>query len=610
MDDNNKNLLLATGLSFMVIFVWFILFPPEKTEVQPETTETTFTQVEGVASVPQADGTFIAAAPAQVATAEESRENALAQTDRVEIRTGRVAGSISLLGGRIDDLHLTDYDVVQNDNSEKVTLLSPANSGQPYYTVHGWAPAGGLDAASVPGATTVWSIESGRVLTETTPLTIKWDNGAGLVFHRTITIDENYMFSITQRVENNTDAAVRMQPYGIIARKGEPDTLGMYLLHEGVVRAQDGEIQEIDYDDMPDETFNSAEGGNIDRIDVVKGGWIGMTDKYWMTTLIPLPGQPFTSVSKYTPGNDTYQADMRLPVVEVSGGQDVQITTLLFAGAKEVSTIRAYQDEMGIDKFVDSVDWGIFFFITKPIFALLSLIHGWIGNMGLSIIGLTLVIKTLLSPLAYKSYVSMAKMKKLQPEMTALKERTGDDKQAMQKEMMELYKKNKVNPASGCLPIFLQIPIFFSLYKVLFVTIEMRHAPFFGWIQDLSAPDPSSILNLFGLLPFAPPGPESFLAILSIGVFPILMGITMWMQQKLNPAPTDKTQAMIFAWMPWVFMFMLGRFASGLVIYWVANNTITFIQQYAIMRSQGVRPDVFGNIMSSFRKFKEKDAKE
>jgi YidC/Oxa1 family membrane protein insertase len=369
----------------------------------------------------------------------------------------------------------------------------------------------------------------------------------------------------------------------------------MYLLHEGVVRAQDGEIQEIDYDDMPDETFDAAEGGNIDRIDVAESGWIGMTDKYWMTTLIPLPGQPFASVSKYTPSNDTYQADMRLPVMEISGGQDAEITTLLFAGAKEVSTIRDYQDALGIDKFVDSVDWGIFFFITKPIFSLLSLIHGWIGNMGLSIIGLTLVIKALLSPLAYKSYVSMAKMKKLQPEMEELKKRTGDDKQAMQKEMMELYKKNKVNPASGCLPIFLQIPIFFSLYKVLFVTIEMRHAPFFGWIQDLSAPDPSSILNLFGLLPFSTPGPESFFAIFSIGV---------WMQQKLNPSPTDKTQAMIFAWMPWVFMFMLGRFASGLVIYWVANNTITFTQQYIIMRSQGVRPDVFGNIMSTFRKDK------
>ncbi|MFV2035340.1 MAG: membrane protein insertase YidC [Halocynthiibacter sp.] len=583
------------------------MFPPADKEVLPETTETATVQIDGVASVPQADGTFIAAVPAVEVAPQATRENALAQTDRVEIKTGRVAGSISLLGGRIDDLHLTDYDVVQGDDSDKVTLLSPANSADPYYTVYGWAPAGGLDASAVPGATTVWSVESGRVLTETTPIGIVWDNGAGLVFRRTISIDENYMFSITQRVENNTNAAVRMQPYGIIARKGEPDTLGFYLLHEGVVRAQDGELQEIKYKNMPDEAFDAAEGGNIDRVDVLEGGWIGMTDKYWMTTLIPLPGQQFASVSKYTPANDTYQADMRLPVMEISGGQDAEVTTLLFAGAKEVSTIRAYQEDIGIDKFVDSVDWGIFFFITKPIFALLSLINGWIGNMGLSIIGLTLVIKTLLAPLAYKSYVSMAKMKKLQPEMQALKERTGDDKQAMQKEMMELYKKNKVNPASGCLPILLQIPIFFSLYKVLFVTIEMRHAPFFGWIQDLSAPDPSSILNLFGLLPFAPPGPESFLAILSIGVFPILMGISMWMQQKLNPAPTDKTQAMIFAWMPWVFMFMLGRFASGLVIYWVANNTITFTQQYLIMRSQGVRPDVFGNIRSTFRKSKSEE---
>jgi len=607
MDDNNKNLLLATGLSFLVIFVWFILFPPPEKEVAPQATQTEFTQIEGVASVPQADGTFIAAAPQAAPSPEASRESALAQTMRVQILTDRVSGSISLLGGRIDDLHLTDYKETQDEGADTVTLLSPANSDKPYYTVHGWAPAGGLDAAAVPGASTEWTIESGSTLTETTPVTLVWDNGAGLIFHRTIAVDENYMFTVTQRVENTTDAAVRMQPYGIIARKGEPDTLGMYLLHEGVVRAQDGEIQEIDYDDMPDQDFEPTEAGNIDRVDVQETGWIGMTDKYWMTTLIPQPGQAFASVSKYTPGNDTYQADMRLPVIEISGGQDAAVATMLFAGAKEVSTIRAYQDDQGIDKFVDSVDWGIFFFITKPIFSLLSFIHGYVGNMGWSIIGLTLVIKTLLSPLAYKSYVSMAKMKKLQPEMQELKERAGDDKQMMQREMMEMYKKHKVNPASGCLPIFLQIPIFFSLYKVLFVTIEMRHAPFFGWIQDLSAPDPSSILNLFGLLPFNTPGPESFFAIISIGVFPILMGVTMWMQQKLNPAPTDKTQAMIFAWMPWVFMFMLGQFASGLVIYWVANNTITFTQQYLIMRSQGVKPDVFGNILSSFKKNKDAD---
>ncbi|MHA1128808.1 MAG: membrane protein insertase YidC, partial [Alphaproteobacteria bacterium] len=558
--------------------VWFILFPPSSpTDVEPLAVSEQAV-AEGLASVPQADGTFIAAAPVLEITPQQSRETALAQTDRVEIQTARLSGSISLLGGRIDDLHLTDYKVTQDEGADTVTLLSPASSEQPYYTVHGWAPAGGLDASVVPGATTEWTVESGRTLTETSPLGLVWDNGAGLIFHRMISVDENYMFTVTQRVENNTGNSVRMQPYGIIARRGEPDVLGMYLLHEGVVRAQDGEIEEIDYDDLPDQKFDPAEGGNVDALTVIESGWIGMTDKYWMTTLIPIPGQTFTSVAKYTAGNDTYQTDMRLPVMEVSPGQDVEITTLLFAGAKEVATIRAYQDDLGIDQFVDSVDWGIFFFITKPIFALLSLIHGWIGNMGWAILGLTLVIKTLLSPLAYKSYVSMAKMKKLQPEMQELKERAGDDKQMMQKEMMELYKKNKVNPASGCLPIFLQIPIFFSLYKVLFVTIEMRHAPFIGWIKDLSAPDPTSILNLFGLLPFAPPGPESLFAIFSIGVLPILMGVTMWIQQKLNPAPTDKTQAMIFAWMPWVFMFMLGRFASGLVLYWVANNTITFTQ--------------------------------
>ncbi len=606
MDDQNKNLLLATALSFMVILVWFVLFPPAQQTEQLETSLEASAPVtsDSIAAIPQADGTFIAAVPEQLETAAESRESALLETQRVEIKTARVSGSISLLGGRIDDLHLSDYKVTRDPGADTVTLLSPANSADPYYTVHGWAPAGGLDAAAVPGAKTQWQLEHGNILSETTPITLMWDNGAGLIFHRTIAVDENYMFAVTQRVENTTGTPVRMQPYGIIARKGEPDVLGMYLLHEGVVRAQDGEIEEIDYGDMPGQEFAPAEGGNISRVDVLEAGWIGMTDKYWMTTLIPTPGTAFASVSKYTAGNDTYQTDMRLDVIEIPAGQDAEVTTFLFAGAKEVATIKAYQEEMGIDKFVDSVDWGMFFFITKPIFALLQFIHSLVGNMGWAIIGLTLSIKALLFPLAYKSYVSMAKMKKLQPQMAELKERAGEDKQKLQKDMMELYKKEKVNPASGCLPIFLQIPIFFSLYKVLFVTIEMRHAPFMGWIQDLSAPDPTSILNLFGLLPWSAPDPASFLAILSIGVFPILMGVTMWLQQKLNPAPTDKTQAMIFAWMPWVFMFMLGRFASGLVIYWVANNTITFIQQYAIMRTQGVKPDIFGNIMAGINKDK------
>ncbi len=594
MDDQNKNMVLAIVLSLMVLVGWSFLFPPAQPE-EPLTPPTTAeVDPNGVAPVPAAGETQVATAPAIALSPEEQREAALSETVRVPILTSHLQGSISLLGGRIDDLHLTEYNVRLNDPSEKFTLLSPASSGDPYYAVYGWGAAGGLDPALLPGALTEWQLESGDTLTADSPITLVWDNGEGLIFRRTISVDEDYMFTITQSVENATEADVSMFPYGIIARKGEPDTLGFYLLHEGVIRFHDGELEEIAYKDMPDQDAVAAEGGNVDRVDVQNSGWIGMTDKYWMTTLIPETGQAFASISKYVPGTDTYQTDMRLPVVNVAAGQTATTTTQLFAGAKELNVIRDYQDNGGVDHFIDSIDWGWFFLITKPIASLLNFLNGIIGNMGWSIIALTLLVKAALFPLAYKSFVSMSKMKKLQPELEKLKERAGDDRQKLQQEMMELYRKEKVNPMSGCLPILLQIPIFFSLYKVLFVTIEMRHAPFYGWIKDLSAPDPTSWLNLFGLLPYdvswAP-------AIISIGVFPILMGITMWLQQKLNPAPADKTQAMIFAWLPWVFMFMLGGFAVGLVIYWVANNTITFIQQYSIMRLNGVKPDILGNIL-------------
>ncbi|MCB1366623.1 MAG: membrane protein insertase YidC, partial [Rhodobacteraceae bacterium] len=534
----------------------------------------------------------------------ETREAALAKTERVRIETPALSGSLSLKGGRIDDLALNDYRVTLDPASDKVTLLSPVGSPEPYYALYGWAPVGDLDFADVPGANTPWQVESGRVLTVDTPVTLVWDNGNGLIFHRKISVDKDYLFTIEQSVTNTGTTEQKMAPYGIIARHGEPDVIGFYILHEGVVRASDGEIEEIDYSDMPDATISAAEGAAVDLIDVQRSGWIGFTDKYWMTTLIPAAGQAFKSVAKYTQTSDTYQTDMRLPIMAVAPGSTQTMTTSLFAGAKQWEKIRHYQNDLGIEQFVDSIDWGWFFFLTKPIFQVLHFMNNLIGNMGLAIISLTIVIKLLLFPLAYKSFVSMARMKELQPEMEKIKERAGDDRQKMQQEMMKLYKDKKVNPASGCLPILVQIPIFFSLYKVIFVTIELRHAPFFGWIRDLSAPDPTSFLNLFGLLPFSAPGPESILAIFSIGVFPILMGVTMWMQQKLNPAPTDKMQAQIFAWMPWVFMFMLGRFASGLVLYWVANNTITFIQQYTIMRSQGIKPNVFGNILSTFKRDK------
>jgi YidC/Oxa1 family membrane protein insertase len=321
-----------------------------------------------------------------------------------------------------------------------------------------------------------------------------------------------------------------------------------------------------------------------------------------MSVLAPPPGQAFTAVIKHTPGPDTYQTDARLPVMSVPPGETVEVSTYLFAGAKEWAAIREYEGTLGIDRFVDAIDWGWFFFLTKPIFWVLHYVNQLIGNMGFAIIGLTLLIKLILFPLAYKSYVAMSKMKELQPEMEKIKERAGEDRMKLQQEVMQLYKSKKVNPAAGCLPIILQIPIFFSLYKVIFVTIELRHAPFVGWIDDLSAPDPTSILNLFGLMPWGTPGPESFFFIFSLGIWPLMLGISMWLQMKLNPMPTDKTQAMIFNWMPWVFMFMLGTFASGLVIYWVANNVITFIQQYTIMRTQGVNPNVLGNIAAQFRR--------
>ncbi len=602
MDDQNKNLILATALSFLVILVWFILFPPEEPPIDPapDAIETVEGELQAPAvTAPAADGTAAAdaAAPADA-------------TARVAIDTPRLEGSISLQGGRIDALKLKDYREENRPDSEIVTLLSPVGGTGAYYALYGWSPAGDLDHEAVPGANTVWSVEGNAKLTADTPVTLVWDNGAGLIFRREMSVDADYMFTVRQTVENTTGETVRMAPYGLIARQGEPDTIGFFILHEGVVRQTDGTLDEIDYSDMTDLDADPVWGANAETAEVAQNGWIGFTDKYWMTTLIPAPNTPFTSVTRYVGGSDSYQLWSRLPILSVGPGETAASEQMLFAGAKEWDTIRDYQDRLGIINFIDSIDWGWFFFLTKPIFAVLHWLNGIIGNMGWSIIGLTLFIKALLFPLAYKSYVSMAKMKELQPQMEKIKEKAGDDRQKLQQEMMALYKKEKVNPASGCLPILLQIPIFFSLYKVIFVTIELRHAPWFGPFQDLSAPDPTSIINLFGLLPWAAPEPGSITALIFIGILPLLLGISMWVQQKLNPAPTDPTQQMIFAWMPWVFMFMLGGFASGLIIYWIANNTITFTQQYIIMRTHGHRPDVFGNIRSGFKRKKaEADAK-
>ena len=604
MENQNRNLLIATVLSFVVITAWMLLFPPAEPEA-PLSEEVAETLAPGAvdgqdAATPtdanEADTTSTAPASTGMAATLEN-------SPRIPIETPKLSGSVSLVGGRIDDLHLTDYRVTLDPNSDTVTLLKPAGSEEAYYTLYGWAPGGDLGNADVPGAMTNWTLEEGETLTPETPITLAWTNDAGMTFRRTISVDENYMFYVTQSVVNGSDTAQRMAPYGLVARHGEPSDLkGFFILHEGVIRQTDDELSEIDYGDVTDLEIDARERSPAEATTINENGWIGFTDHYWETILIPESGQDFTSVVKYVPSSDVYQTEIRLPTVEVAPGESAEITTRLFAGAKEWDTIRDYQNDNGIYRFLDSIDWGMFFFLTKPIFAVLHWLHSYIGNMGWSIIALTFVIKMVLFPLAYRSYVSMAKMKELQPEMEKLREQAGDDRMKMQQGMMELYKKNKVNPASGCLPILLQIPIWFSLYKVVFVTLELRHEPWFGWIRDLSAPDPSSILNLFGLLPNAAPDPTSWFYFFSLGVLPILLGISMWLQQKLNPAPTDATQATIMNWMPWVFMFMLGRFASGLVLYWITNNTLTFIQQYTIMRSHGAKPDIFGNIKSSFKK--------
>ena len=593
MDDQNKNLLLATGLSFAVMLAWFAIAPPQTAPPPAEavTTAEPVTAITGSTDVNTNMGSGNALA--------------VANADRIIIDTPRLEGSLSLLAGRIDDLRLKDYTNTIDEGSPIVTLLSPEGSDNAYYGINGWAAASGVDPKEVPGPTTLWSSRS-ITLTASSPVTLTWDNGKGLSFKRVISIDENFMFNIEQSVSNSSATPVALAPYGRIARHGEPPNLkGFFILHEGMVRMSDGELNEINYDKMPEFDINPKERAPAEVVQVAEGGWIGFTDHYWMTTIVPQGA--FKSVAKYDINNDIYLTEAVQPTQTIAPGTTISVTSQFFAGPKEWEVIREYQNENGVDRFVDSIDWGWFYFLTKPIFWLLHTLNGYIGNMGWSIICLTLIIKALLLPLAYKSYVSMARMKELQPEMEKLKESAGDDKQKMQKGMMELYKKNKVNPAAGCLPILPQIPIFFSLYKVIFVTLELRHANWFGPFNDLSAPDPTSIMNFFGLLPWGTPDVGSIFALVLIGILPLLLGISMFMQQQLNPAPTDATQKMIFAWMPWVFMFMLGSFASGLVVYWIANNTITFIQQYSIMRTQGIKPDVFGNLTSIFKKSKKGD---
>lgn len=575
--NEQRNLFLAIALSVLILFGFQWLFPSKQTPTAPEAGQV----ATGTPPVPAA-GTD-AAAPAAAAPAQmvkvKDRADILAQAKRVRINTPTLHGSLSLAGARLDDLTLAGYRESTDPTSKEIELLSPTGAAHPYHAEFGWVPA---DATvKTPGPDTVWTLAQGNEIAPGAQVVLNWDNGEGLRFVRTISVDENYMFQVAQRVENYGAVPVTLHPYGLISRTGTPPTSGMYILHEGPLGVFDGTLTEHKYDDV--KKFSTERNKST-------GGWIGITDKYWLTALVPDQKEELTGrfVHQRVDNDDRYQVDFTGAAKVVAPGAATEATFHLFAGAKIVSLLDAYGEKFGVERFDLAIDFGWFYFLTKPFFYLLKMLHTALGNMGLAILALTVLIKAVMFPLANKSYASMSKMKLLQPQVKALQERFGDDKMRLQQEMMALYKKEKVNPVSGCLPILIQIPVFFALYKVLFVTIEMRHAPFYGWIMDLSAQDPTTVFNLFGLIPW---DPGLYLpAFLHIGVWPLIMGATMWLQQKLNPQPLDPVQAKMMMFLPVIFTFMLGQFAAGLVIYWAWSNILSIAQQWVIMRKYGVKP--------------------
>ena len=583
MDENNRNFILAIVLSMVVLFGWQYFFVPKP---KPPAETPVAAQQQAEQGPPQPGDTIPGSAaplPGATPAATLTREEALAASPRIAIDTAALKGSIALKGGRIDDLTLKDYRETVEPDSANVVLLSPAGGPHPYYTEHGYVGGTGDQDLSLPTADTVWTASSQAPLTQSSPITLTYDNGKGLKFTRTISVDEKYMFIVDDKVANNGGDPVTVYPYALVSRHELPLVKGYYILHEGLIGVVDNGLEEISYKkaaDNPPQSFKS------------KMGWLGITDKYWAAVVIPEQGKPFQANFSGTmsEGHDRFQADYLMDAMKIAPGETAETKGQVFAGAKEVNLLDIYAERYAIPKFDLLIDWGWFYFLTKPMFFALDFFYKLVGNFGVAILIVTFCIKLVLFPLANKSYVSMSKMKKLGPEMQRIKERYGEDRARQQQAMMELYKKEKVNPASGCLPILVQIPIFFALYKVLFVTIEMRHAPFFGWIRDLSAPDPTSIFNLFGLIPWTPPD------FLMIGIWPLIMGVTMWAQMKLNPAPPDPVQQKVFAWMPVFFTFLLARFPAGLVIYWAWNNTLSVIQQSVIMTRQGVDIPLLENL--------------
>ena len=616
MKEDNRNLLLAITLSVVILLGWQYFYAQPQLEKQQEIARQNQQTKTQAAPAGTSNPAATAAPPGQLpgsaapgastpgatpgaaaALVSGTREQALAASPRIKIDTPKIAGSIALAGGRVDDVSLKAYRETVDPKSPIIVLLSPAGGPNAYYSDFGWVAAPGSNTP-VPNATTLWTADK-PVLTPGQPVTLSWDNGQGLTFKRIVSVDDNAMFQIRDEVENKGGSAVTLFPYGQVVRQGKPHTLGYYVLHEGLVGylGEQNGLQEWTYDKLDKE--GALAPGTVGKIwkDSV-GGWVGITDKYWAAAVIPDQQRKFEGrfSSVQTGSERTYQADFLGEAVSVAPGASTATQSRLFAGAKEVATINGYEDSQHIKRFDLLIDWGWFYFFTKPLFVVLDWIYKHVGNFGVAILLVTVLLKGLFFPLANKSYASMAKMKALQPEMTAIRERYADDKMKQQQALMELYKTQKINPVAGCWPVLLQIPVFFALYKILFITIEMRHAPFFGWIHDLAAPDPTNLFNLFGLIPYTPP------SFLHLGLWPIIMGVTMFIQMKMNPEPPDPVQKMMFTWMPVFFTFLLGSFPAGLVIYWSWNNLLSVLQQGYIMRKNGVKIELFDNLKGMFGK--------
>jgi len=614
-NDDQKNLLIAVVLSVAVMLGWqFFYAGPAMKAQQEKAQQERAAQLErekqaagqaGGGTTTTLPGTAVPAGTQQPGAAMSAvptgtRTEVLAQSVRVPIETPALLGSISLKGGLVDDLMLVNYHETVDPKSPNVVLFSPLGAPNAYFAEFGWQSAT-RQQGTLPDSDTVWQAEANAKLTPDTPVTLTWDNGQGLKFRRTLAIDKNYMITVSDEVENATAGDVVLTPYGRLYRFGLPHTSGYAVLHEGLIGVADHNISwcgtftastfcELTYKHLLDEGSKSFESKT--------GGWLGITDKYWAAALIPDQNTAFVadfrSQRSSEGSKEVFWTDYRHNPIAIAAGSSFKTESQLFAGAKQVKIIEGYEVEHNIRQFELLIDWGMFYFITKPLYYLLDWLYGILGNFGLAILAVTVIVKGLFFPLANKSYESMAKMKKLQPQMEQLRERYKDDKAKQQQELMALYQKEKINPLAGCLPILVQIPVFFALYKVLFVSIDMRHAPFFGWIRDLSATDPTSIFNLFGLLPFAVP------EVLHVGVWPIIMGLTMWVQMQLNPPQPDPVQQQIFSWMPLLFTFLLASFPAGLVIYWAWNNVLSIAQQWYISHKQGADIHLIDNLKRTF----------